>query len=242
MGGSGRFWAVLGGPGRFLTVLGGSGQLWMVLEGSGWFWAVLSGPGRFWADLGIAGGAGAGGTRGNGAAGVGGVGAGGTGAGGAGFAGTVGNAHTSGMGVVLRGRGRVLLTGHCGASWADYQETQWSCESQIYAWVMAQQELCWLTYLLTDLIEWPCSPLVMYVDNKAMIAMCREQRPEHRKHIALRYFLARELQQRGQLCLAYVALKANTADIFTKALGCGDQQCFCTALGLVPTLPHLLVS
>ncbi|CAI7885650.1 unnamed protein product, partial [Closterium sp. NIES-54] len=173
------------------------------------------------------------------------------------------------MGVVLRGRGRVLLTGHCGASWADYQETQWSsegynfslgavfvswrsthsssvlgssCESQIYAWVMAQQELCWLTYLLTDLIEWPCSPLVMYVDNKAMIAMCREQRPEHRKHIALRYFLARELQQRGQLCLAYVALKANTADIFTKALGCGDQQCFCTALGLVPTLPHLLVS
>ncbi|CAI7808974.1 unnamed protein product [Closterium sp. NIES-53] len=52
-----------------------------------------------------------------------------------------------------------------------------------------------------------------------MLALCREQRLEHRtKHIALRYFLARELQQRGQLRLAYVASEANTADVFTKAL------------------------
>ncbi|CAI7861571.1 unnamed protein product, partial [Closterium sp. NIES-54] len=52
-----------------------------------------------------------------------------------------------------------------------------------------------------------------------MLALCQEHRLEHRtKHIALRYFLARELQQRGQLCLAYVASQANTADVFTKAL------------------------
>ncbi|CAI7780742.1 unnamed protein product, partial [Closterium sp. NIES-53] len=49
-------------------------------------------------------------------------------------------------------------------------------------------------------------------------------------HIALRYFLARELQQRGQLRLAYVASEANTADIFTKALAPGDHQRFCTLL------------
>ncbi|CAI7830352.1 unnamed protein product [Closterium sp. NIES-54] len=66
---------------------------------------------------------------------------------------------------------------------------------------------------------------------------------EHRtKHIALRYFLARELQQRGQLRLAYVASEANTADVFTKALPPGDHQRFCTLLGLVPTWPHLLTS
>ncbi|CAI7875292.1 unnamed protein product [Closterium sp. NIES-54] len=59
---------------------------------------------------------------------------------------------------------------------------------------------------------------------------------------ALRYFLARELQQRGQLRLAYVASEANTADIFTKALPPGDHQRFCTMLGLVPTWPHLLTS
>ncbi|CAI7912401.1 unnamed protein product [Closterium sp. NIES-53] len=97
---------------------------------------------------------------------------------------------------------------------------------------MAAQELRWLTYLLTILGEWPRSPPVLYVDNKAAIALCQEHRLEHiTKHIALRYFLARELQQRGQLRLTYVATRANTADIFTKALPPGDhQQPRCPAL------------
>ncbi|CAI7732605.1 unnamed protein product [Closterium sp. NIES-53] len=118
-----------------------------------------------------------------------------------------------------------------------------SCEAEIYAGAMAAQELRWLTYLLTDLGEPPRSPPVLYVDNKAMLALCREQRLEHRtKHIALRYFLACELQQRGQLRLAYVASEANTADVFTKALAPCDHQRFCTQLGLVPVLPQLLTS
>ncbi|CAI7771048.1 unnamed protein product [Closterium sp. NIES-54] len=128
---------------------------------------------------------------------------------------------TLGMGLVLGGRGPVVLTGHADTSW----------------------EFRWLTYLLTDLGEQPCSSPILYVDNKAMIALCQEHRLEHRtKHIALRYFLARELQQRGLLRLAYVATRANTADIFTKALQSGDHQRFFTVLGLVPTLPHLLTS
>ncbi|CAI5956457.1 unnamed protein product [Closterium sp. NIES-65] len=177
---------------------------------------------------------------------------------------------TSGMGLVLGGRSPVVLTGHADASWADDQATQrssqgytfslgsgsvsWratcsssvlgsSCEAEIYAGAMAAQELRWLTYLLTDLGESPRSPRVLYVDNKAMLALCREQRLEHRtKHIALRYFLARELQQRGQLRLAYVASEANTADVFTKAVAPCDHQRFCSQLGLVPVLPHLLTS
>ncbi|CAI7763864.1 unnamed protein product, partial [Closterium sp. NIES-54] len=177
---------------------------------------------------------------------------------------------TSGMGLVLGGRRPVVLTGHADASWADDQATQrssqgytfslgsgsvlWrstrsssvlssSCEAEIYAGAVAAQELRWLTYLLTDLGEQPRSPPVLYVDNKAMLALCREHRLEHRtKHSALRYFLARELQQRGQLRLVYVASEANTANIFTKALAPGDHQRFCTMLGLVPTWPHLLTS
>ncbi|CAI7801970.1 unnamed protein product [Closterium sp. NIES-54] len=118
-----------------------------------------------------------------------------------------------------------------------------SCEAEIYTGAMAALELCWLTYLLTDLGELPRSPPVLYVDNKAMLAFSQEHRLEHRtKHIALCYFLARELQQRGQLRLAYVASQANTADIFTKALQPCDHQRFCTMLCLVPTWPHLLTS
>ncbi|CAI7872443.1 unnamed protein product [Closterium sp. NIES-53] len=106
-----------------------------------------------------------------------------------------------------------------------------SCEAEIYAGAMAAQELRWLTYLLTDLGEAPRSPPVLYVDNKAILALCQEHRLEHRtKHIALRYFLARELQQRGQLRLAYVASQANTANVFTKALQPCDHQRFCTVL------------
>ncbi|CAI7799331.1 unnamed protein product [Closterium sp. NIES-53] len=75
-----------------------------------------------------------------------------------------------------------------------------------------------------------------------MLALCREHRLEHRtKHIALRYFLARELQQRGQLRLAYVASQANTADIFTKALQPCDHQRFCTMLACFALLCFALL-
>ncbi|CAI5472892.1 unnamed protein product [Closterium sp. Yama58-4] len=118
---------------------------------------------------------------------------------------------TSSMGLVLGGRGDIVLTGHSDASWVDDQATQrssqgytfslgsgsvsWrstcsssilssSCEAEIYAGAMAAQELRWLTYLLTDLGERPRSPPVMYVDNKVAIALCQEHRLEHRtKHI-----------------------------------------------------------
>ncbi|CAI7915203.1 unnamed protein product [Closterium sp. NIES-53] len=171
---------------------------------------------------------------------------------------------TSGMGLVLGGRGLVVLTGHADASWVDDSATQRSsqgytfslgsglvswrstrsssvlssrCEAEIYAGAMAAQELRWLTYLLTDLGEQPRSPPVLYVDNKAMIALCQEHKLEHRtKHITLRYFLARELQQRGQLRLAYVATRANTADVFTKALPPGDHQRFTGTTDACPDL------
>ncbi|CAI7801729.1 unnamed protein product [Closterium sp. NIES-53] len=171
---------------------------------------------------------------------------------------------TSSMGLVLGGWGLVVLTGHADASWVHDSAMErssqvytftlgsgsiswWStrpssvlsscCEAEIYAGAMAAQELRWLTYLLSEFGEQPRSPPILYVDNKAMIALCQEHRT---KHIALRYFLARELQPRGQLCLAYVATRANYADLFTKALPPGDHQRFSTVLGLVPNFPHLL--
>ncbi|CAI7922421.1 unnamed protein product [Closterium sp. NIES-54] len=174
------------------------------------------------------------------------------------------------MGLVQGGQGPVILTGYADFSWVDDSAMQrssqgytfslgfgsisWrstcsfsvlssSCEAEIYAGARAAQELRWLTYPLTDLGEQPRSPPVLYVDNKAMIALCLEHRLEHqKKHIAVRYFLARELQQRGQLRLPFVATRANTADIFTKALPPGDHQHFSTVLGLGLTLPHLLTA
>ncbi|CAI7843501.1 unnamed protein product [Closterium sp. NIES-53] len=108
---------------------------------------------------------------------------------------------TSGMWLVLGGQGPVVLIGHADASWVDDLATQrssqgyafslgsgsvpwrstrsssvlsFSCEAEIYAGAMAAQELRWLTYLLTGLGERPRSPPVLYVDIKAMIALCQE--------------------------------------------------------------------
>ncbi|CAI7857086.1 unnamed protein product [Closterium sp. NIES-53] len=80
---------------------------------------------------------------------------------------------TSGMGLVLGGRARVVLTGHADSSWVNDLATQRSsqgytfslgsdsvswrstrsssvlssiCEAEIYARAMAAQELRWLTY------------------------------------------------------------------------------------------------
>ncbi|CAI7778178.1 unnamed protein product [Closterium sp. NIES-54] len=105
---------------------------------------------------------------------------------------------TSGMGLVLGGRGPVVLTGHVDASWVDDSAMQqssqgytfslgsgsvsWrstrsssvlssSCEAEIYAGAMAAQELHWLTYVLTDLGEQPRVPPILYVNKKAMIAL-----------------------------------------------------------------------
>ncbi|CAI7872705.1 unnamed protein product [Closterium sp. NIES-54] len=148
----------------------------------------------------------------------------------------------SGMGLVLGGTELVVLTGHCDSSYADDAGTQHSTqEAEIYAGAMAAQELCWLTFLLTDLGERPRSAPTLFADNKAMILLCREPRVESRvKHIDMRYFLLRELQRRGQARLDFVALEANSADIFTKALMPSDHHRFCVQLGLVEAGPRLL--
>ncbi|CAI7872708.1 unnamed protein product [Closterium sp. NIES-53] len=88
---------------------------------------------------------------------------------------------TSSMGLVLGGRGPVVLTGHSDASWTDDQATQRSFQGYSFSCTGVT---------LADL---PADRLGT-------------------KHIALRYFLAQDLHQRGQLRLAYVASRANMSN------------------------------
>ncbi|CAI7923194.1 unnamed protein product [Closterium sp. NIES-53] len=74
-------------------------------------------------------------------------------------------------------QGYTLSLGSSSFSWRSSRSSSVlssSCEAEIYAGAMAGQELRWLTYLLTDLEKQPRSPPVLYVDNKAMIALCQE--------------------------------------------------------------------
>ncbi|CAI7886838.1 unnamed protein product, partial [Closterium sp. NIES-54] len=67
---------------------------------------------------------------------------------------------------------RHICTDLAHRAWGSCLEDRVHCEAEIYAGAMAAQELRWLTYLLTDLGEQPRSPPILYVDNKAMIALC----------------------------------------------------------------------
>ncbi|CAI7800848.1 unnamed protein product [Closterium sp. NIES-53] len=131
-------------------------------------------------------------------------------------------ASTSGMGLVLGGKQPVTHTGYPDSSWANDAETRWStqgysfslgtsvvswrstqassvsgsrCEAEVYAAAMATQELCWLSFLLSDLGERPCSPSVLFADNRSAVLLCEEPRLVGKvKNIQLLYFLLRELQ------------------------------------------------
>ncbi|CAI7833193.1 unnamed protein product [Closterium sp. NIES-53] len=134
-------------------------------------------------------------------------------------------ASTSGMGLVLGGKQPVTLTSYSDSSWVDDAESlrstqgycfslgtgavSWrstraslvsnsNCAAEVYAVAMAAQELRWLCFLLTDLGEQPCSPAVLFADNRSAVLLCEEPRLLGKaKHIQLRHFLLRELQLRG---------------------------------------------
>ncbi|CAI7805688.1 unnamed protein product [Closterium sp. NIES-53] len=133
-------------------------------------------------------------------------------------------ASTSGMGLVLGGKQPVTLT--CVVSWRLTQASSVSgssCEEEVYVAALAAQDLRRLSFLLNDLGEQPCSPPVLFADNKSANLWYEEPR-----------------LQRGQALVRRVVYESNTADIFTKVLPPCDHQRFCTQLGLVPARPHLL--
>ncbi|CAI7785487.1 unnamed protein product [Closterium sp. NIES-53] len=165
---------------------------------------------------------------------------------------------TSGMGLVLGGRGPVVLTSHADASWVDdlamqrssqgytfslgsgsisWRSTRSSsvlssnCEAEIYARAMAAEELRYLTYLLTDLGERPRYSPILYVDIKAMIALCQHHILDHRtKHIALQLSkAAREVS----ICCEVVQVRLKCESLVEDDITC----CYCFLRVDVKNLP-----
>ncbi|CAI7766404.1 unnamed protein product [Closterium sp. NIES-53] len=134
---------------------------------------------------------------------------------------------TSGMGLVLGGRNPVVLSGHIDASWVDDSATQRS--SQGYTFSLGSGSVSWRSTCSSSVLSSICEAKI-YVEAMA----AQELR-------WLTYLLTDLGEQprsppRGQLRLAYVATRAKTADVFTKALPPGDHQRFATVLGLLALL------
>ncbi|CAI7889372.1 unnamed protein product [Closterium sp. NIES-53] len=126
-------------------------------------------------------------------------------------------ATTSGMGLVLGGTRPVELTGLCDFSYADDVETQRS--TQGYCFSLGAGVVSWRS---TQFLLVALSSAEVEIYAGAMAA----QELRWVKHIDVRHFLLRELQQHGQVRLDFVTSEANTADLFTKALAPGDHHRF----------------
>ncbi|CAI7888742.1 unnamed protein product [Closterium sp. NIES-53] len=135
---------------------------------------------------------------------------------------------TSGMGLVLGRQGLVVLTGHAVSSWVDDSATQRS--SQGYTFSLDSGSVLWRSTPLSSVLSSTCEAEIY---AGAMAA----------QELRWLTYLLIDLGEQprspplGQLRLAYVATRANTADIFTKALPPGDHQRFSTMLGL-PDAPR----
>ncbi|CAI7800288.1 unnamed protein product [Closterium sp. NIES-54] len=104
---------------------------------------------------------------------------------------------------------------------------------------MAAQEARWLTFLLQEL-GYPQSTPTLWCDNQSTIHLSQDPVYHTRTtHIELRHFFIRDLVQREQLNVEYVASDCNLADLFTKPLGKVPHHRLLGAMGLCapPSLP-----
>ncbi|CAI7881135.1 unnamed protein product [Closterium sp. NIES-53] len=143
----------------------------------------------------------------------------------------------SGMGLVLGRWGPVVLTGHPDASWVDDSATQrWS---QGYTFSLGSVFVSLRSTHSSSVLSSSCEAEIyagaMAAQELRWLTYLLTDLGEQPRSLPLLY-------QRGQLRLAYMATRANIADIFTKAFPPTDHERFSTVLGLVPTSPHLLTA
>ncbi|CAI7889823.1 unnamed protein product [Closterium sp. NIES-53] len=138
---------------------------------------------------------------------------------------------TSGMGFVLGGRGPVVLTGHADASWVDDTATQRS--SQGYTFSLGSGSVSWRSTRSSSVLSSCCEAEIyagaMAAQELRWLTYLLTDLGEQPRSPPVLY-------QRGQVRLADVATRANTADVLTRALPPGDHQRFFTVLGLLALL------
>ncbi|CAM8989664.1 unnamed protein product [Rhodiola kirilowii] len=95
-----------------------------------------------------------------------------------------------------------------------------SCEAEYIAAATAACQGVWLERLLGDLLSRSTSKVVLNIDNKSAISLCKN--PVHHdrsKHIDTRFHFIRECVEEGKIVVKHVSTNDQLADILTKPLG-----------------------
>ena len=100
--------------------------------------------------------------------------------------------------------------------------TKSTAEAELVALETTTNEAEWLRELLMDLplLEKPVPPILMYCDNKSMLAqvMNIKDNSKSNKHIKRRLKTVRKMRNSGVIAVSYVKTENNLADPFTKRL------------------------
>jgi hypothetical protein len=97
---------------------------------------------------------------------------------------------------------------------------QSSCEAEYIAAATAACQGVWLRRLLDDLMNKEEERVVLNIDNKSAISLCKN--PVHHdrsKHIDTKYHYIRECVEERKIEDNYVCTDDQLADILTKSLG-----------------------
>jgi hypothetical protein len=95
-----------------------------------------------------------------------------------------------------------------------------SCEAEYIAAATVTCQAVWLSRLRGDLMNEEAEKVVLNVDNKFTISLCKN--PVHHdrsKHIDTRYHYIRECVEENKIEVNYVRTDDQLADILTKSLG-----------------------
>ncbi|KAJ0978704.1 hypothetical protein J5N97_014178 [Dioscorea zingiberensis] len=95
-----------------------------------------------------------------------------------------------------------------------------SCEAEYIAATTAACQGIWLNRLRADMRGQAEEEVVLKVDNKSAISLCKN--PVHHdrsKHVDTRYHFIRECVENGKIAIDYVATEEQLADIMTKSIG-----------------------
>jgi hypothetical protein len=119
--------------------------------------------------------------------------------------------------------GVAYFFGESPVSWLSQKQkvvAQSSCEAEYIAAATAACQGVWLRRLLGDLMNKEEERVVLNIDNKSAISLCKN--PVHHdksKHIDTKYHYIREYVEESKIEVNYVCTDDQLADILTKSLG-----------------------
>lgn len=121
-------------------------------------------------------------------------------------------------------------------SWSSRKQTvtaQSTTEAELIALNEAAKEAAWLVRILEEIEEEQRGAVPLHCYNQSIVRLVRNNEFHSKtKHIAVKYFLVRELESAGTISVKDISTDEQPADIFTKPLAAPRFQLLRNLIGV----------